>query len=43
MGFFVKGNDALLEMRQTILTSQYTEPSAFMQFALPYLQKGWSI
>ncbi|HEX4838864.1 MAG TPA: tRNA-dihydrouridine synthase family protein [Rhabdochlamydiaceae bacterium] len=41
MGFFFKGNAALLEMRQTILTSQYTDPSAFMQFALPYLQKGW--
>lgn len=40
MGFFFKGNEALLAMRQTILTSQYADPSAFMQFALPYLEKG---
>ncbi len=42
MGFFFKGNASLLEMRQTILTSQYTDPDSFMQFALPYLEKGWN-
>ena len=42
MGFFFKGNAKLLEMRQTILTSQYTDPDSFMQFALPFLEKGWS-
>lgn len=42
MGFLFKGNAQLLEMRQSILTSQYSEPEAFMQFALPLLQKGWS-
>ncbi len=42
MGFFFKGNSKLLEMRQTILTSQYTDPDSFMQFALPFLEKGWS-
>jgi nifR3 family TIM-barrel protein len=42
MGFFFKGNANLLEMRQAILTSQYTDPDSFMQFALPFLEKGWS-
>ena len=40
MGFFFKGNSKLLEMRQTILTSQFTDPDSFMQFALPFLEKG---
>ncbi|MBS0648091.1 MAG: tRNA-dihydrouridine synthase family protein [Verrucomicrobia bacterium] len=42
MGFLFKGNAELLEMRQSILTSQYAEPEEFMQFALPLLRKGWS-
>lgn len=42
MGFFFKGSPQLLEMRQTILTSQYPDPTSFMQFALPLLQQGWS-
>lgn len=42
MGFLFKGNAQLLEMRQSILTSQYSEPEAFMQFALPLLRQGWS-
>lgn len=41
MGFFFKGSDTLLQMRQTILTSQYNDPDSFMQFALPFLEKGW--
>jgi nifR3 family TIM-barrel protein len=40
MGFFFKGNAMLLEMRQSILTSQFTDPDSFMQFALPFLEKG---
>lgn len=43
MGFLFKGNAQLLEMRQSILTSQYSEPEAFMQFALPLLRQGWSL
>ncbi len=43
MSFFFKGSPALLEMRQTILTSQYSDPDSFMQFALPFLEKGWSL
>lgn len=42
MGFLFKGSAELLEMRQSILTSQYSDPDSFMQFALPLLQKGWS-
>jgi tRNA-dihydrouridine synthase C len=42
MGFFFKGSTQLLEMRQTILTSQYSDPDSFMHFALPLLEKGWS-
>ncbi|HUD01514.1 MAG TPA: tRNA-dihydrouridine synthase, partial [Rhabdochlamydiaceae bacterium] len=38
MGFFFKGSAQLLEMRQTILTSQYSDPDSFMQFALPMLE-----
>jgi tRNA-dihydrouridine synthase C len=38
MGFFFKGNGELLKMRQTILTSQYSDPDSFMHFALPMLE-----
>jgi nifR3 family TIM-barrel protein len=41
MGFLFKGNAKLLDMRQSILTSQYSDPDSFMQFALPLLQKGY--
>ena len=41
MGFFFKGNSQLMEMRQAILTSQYTEPDSLMEFALPLLKKGF--
>jgi nifR3 family TIM-barrel protein len=40
MGFLFKGNAELLEMRQSILTSQFSDPDSFIQFALPLLQKG---
>lgn len=40
MGFLFKRNAELLEMRQSILTSQYSDPDSFMQFAMPLLQKG---
>lgn len=42
MGFLFKGNCELLEMRQSILTSQYSDPDSFMQFAMPLLQKGYN-
>ncbi len=42
MGFFFKGNATLLEKRQAILTSQYSDPDSFMQFALPFLELGFT-
>ncbi|MBI5273517.1 MAG: tRNA-dihydrouridine synthase family protein [Chlamydiales bacterium] len=41
MSFLFKGNTALLEKRNIILTSQHTSLSSFMQFALPLLKEGW--
>jgi nifR3 family TIM-barrel protein len=43
MSFLFKGNLELLNMRQTILTSQYTDLESFMNFSLPLLQKGLEI
>jgi len=42
MGFFFKGTPQLLEKRSEILTSQHTDPEAFMQHAVPLLREGWS-
>lgn len=42
MGFLFKGNAELIEMRQSILTSQYSDPDSFMQFAMPLLRKGYA-
>lgn len=39
-GFMFKGNEALLRLRQEILTSVHAEPSSFLQFALPRLREG---
>lgn len=41
MGFLFKGNSALLEKREAILTSQFQTPSAFMEFALPLLRESY--
>jgi tRNA-dihydrouridine synthase C len=40
MGFLFKGNPALLEKRNTVLTSQHADPKTFLDFALPLLQAG---
>lgn len=40
MGFLFKATPALLESREAILTSQYTCPQAFMEFAVGLLKKG---
>ena len=42
LGFFFKGSPQLLEMRQTILTSQYQDPDSLMAFAIPFLRNGWA-
>ena len=41
MSFFFKGNSDLLSMRQSMLTSTYTELDSFLHFAMPLLQEGW--
>ncbi len=43
MGFLFKGNTKLLEKRQSILTSTYTDIESFMQFSLPLLQEGLNL
>lgn len=43
MSFLFKGNEALLEKRSAILTSQYLTPASFMEFALPLLRQGFEI
>jgi len=41
MGFLFKGNAALLEKREAILTSQFQTPAAFIEFALPLLKENF--
>lgn len=40
MGFLFKGNNALLELRQSILTSSHKCIDSFMQFAVPILKSN---
>lgn len=40
LGFLFKGNEVLLGMRQSILTSAYKDVESFMHFALPLLRQG---
>ena len=42
MGFLFKGNAALLERRQQMLTTTYANLGAFLDFAIPLLKEGWS-
>lgn len=42
LGIIFKGNAKLLEKRQLVLTSSYTDPKSFLDFALPLLQEGWN-
>lgn len=41
MGFLFKGNAALSERRQQMLTTTYTDLSAFLKFSIPLLKEGW--
>jgi nifR3 family TIM-barrel protein len=41
MSFLFKGNEKLLQTRQTILTSQHPTTEDFLAFALPLLKAGW--
>ncbi len=40
MGFLFKANPPLLELRQSILTSQHPDTTTFLAFTLPLLKKG---
>jgi nifR3 family TIM-barrel protein len=42
LGFLFKGNELLLSMRNDVLTSQFTNHEAFMDFVLPLLERGWN-
>lgn len=41
MGFLFKGNASLLEKRQQMLTTTYTDLNSFLHFSMPLLQEGW--
>jgi tRNA-dihydrouridine synthase C len=41
MGFLFKGNAALLEKRQQMLTTTYTDFGSFYKFAIPLLEEGF--
>jgi nifR3 family TIM-barrel protein len=41
MGFLFKGNIALLQRRQQMLTATYADMGSFLSFALPLLEEGW--
>jgi nifR3 family TIM-barrel protein len=41
MGFLFKGNGALLEKRQQMLTTTYTDLHSFLSFSMPLLQERW--
>jgi nifR3 family TIM-barrel protein len=43
MGFLFKGNEGLLGMRQSVLTSDFLELESFLHFSIPLLQKGHCI
>lgn len=41
MSFIFKGNDRLLQLRNTILTSKHLSPEEFLDFVLPHLKSAW--
>ncbi len=41
LGFIFKGSPSLLERRQSILSSQFSDPQSFLQFAMPILKEAW--
>ena len=42
LGFLFKGNDKLLELRNSILTSKYQEPNDLINFSLGLLINNWN-
>lgn len=42
MGFLFKGNAFLLEQRQSVLSSNFSDIPSFLDFALSLYEKGWS-
>lgn len=42
LGFLFKGNTALLQTRQQMLTTTYKDLSSFLEFAIPLLKEGWN-
>jgi nifR3 family TIM-barrel protein len=40
-GFLFKANPHLLSLRQSVLTSSYTDPQSLLSFAVPLLQQGY--
>ena len=40
-GFLFKGNDRLLSLRGTMLTSGYKDMNSFLEFSISLLQQGW--
>ena len=43
MGFLFKGNEELLNRRQSMLTTTYTDLDSFLSFAIPLLKEGWLV
>lgn len=41
LGFMFRANPELLQKRQSVLSSSYTDPEAFLAFALPLLKENW--
>ena len=41
MSFLFKGNETLLQLRQSILTSSHPDLNSFMSYAIPLLKQGW--
>jgi nifR3 family TIM-barrel protein len=42
LGFLFKGNQALLDRRQTMLTTTFTDLEVFLNFAIPLLKESWA-
>jgi tRNA-dihydrouridine synthase C len=41
MGFLFKGNTELLNRRQNMLTTVYSDLESFLSFTIPFLKEGW--
>lgn len=40
--FLFTGNDELIEKRQLVLRTTYTDPQSLLEFAIPFLKEFWS-